>query len=242
MARVARHRGYPEGVTGTVQAPTLDIRRRGLVDYLTAWEEQRRLHAAVVSGEAPDTVLLLEHPSVYTAGKQTRPWDRPLDGTPVIDVDRGGMITWHGPGQIVGYPIVRLPGQEGRPRDVVAHVRRVEQVVIQTCAAFGLTTVRVPGRPGVWVPGDGERPDRKIASVGIRVARGVSMHGFALNCDCDLSHFDRIVPCGITDAGVTSLSVELGRTVTVEEVLPVVERHLPILVSDWRLGDPPFSA
>jgi len=220
-------------VTGIVQAPaTLDVQWRGVVDYLTAWEEQRRLHAAVVAGEAPDTVLLLEHPSVYTAGKQTKPWDRPLDGTPVIDVDRGGLITWHGPGQLVGYPIIRLPGEAGRPRDVVAHVRRVEQVIINTCAELGLATVRIPGRRGVWVAGDGERPDRKIAAIGIRVARGVSMHGFALNCDADLSHFDRIVPCGITDAGVTSLSVELGRQVTVAEVLPIVERHLPILLGN----------
>lgn len=220
-------------MTGILQTPTrLDVRRCGVVDYMTAWEEQRRIHAAVVAGEATDTVLLLEHPSVYTAGKQTRPWDRPVDGTPVIDVDRGGLITWHGPGQLVGYPIIRLPGEAGRPRDVVAHVRRVEQVVIDTCAELGVETVRVPGRRGVWVAGDGERPDRKIASVGIRVARGVSMHGFALNCDCDLSHFDRIVPCGITDAGVTSLSMELGRRVTVDEVLAVVERHLPTLLAD----------
>jgi lipoyl(octanoyl) transferase len=203
------------------------------VDYLTAWEEQRRLHEQVADGARPSTVLLLQHPSVYTAGKRTEPLDRPMDGTPVIDVDRGGKITWHGPGQLVGYPIVRLPD----PVDVVAYVRRVEQVLIDTCADLGLSTTRVEGRSGVWVPADdpgdahgapraGLRPDRKVAAIGIRVARGATLHGFALNCDCDLRAFDAIVPCGIRDAGVTSLSAELGRPVTVDEVLPLVERHL----------------
>lgn len=213
-------------------APTLRIHRAGVVDYLTAWEEQRRLHAAVADGQAPDTVLLLEHPSVYTAGKRTKPWDRPVDGTPVVDVDRGGEITWHGPGQLVGYPIVRLPAQGGRPRDVVAYVRRVEQMLIDVCAEFGLTTGRVKGRSGVWVRADDRGPDRKVAAIGIRVARGVAMHGFALNCDCDLTYFDRIVPCGISDAGVTSLTAELGRQITVAEVIPVVERHLPTLLGE----------
>lgn len=212
------------------------VRTPGTVDYLTAWDEQRRRHAAVVAGEEPDTVLLLEHPSVYTAGKRTQPWDRPLDGTPVVDVDRGGQITWHGPGQLVGYPIVRLPGAEGRPRDVVAFVRRIEQVLIDACAALGLAASRIKGRSGVWVPADRRGPDRKVAAIGIRVARGVSMHGFALNCDCDLTHFDRIVPCGIRDAGVTSLTVELGRRVTVAEVLPVVRHHLPTLLAPAVAG------
>jgi lipoyl(octanoyl) transferase len=209
-------------VTSTVP---LTVVRAGLVPYDVAREEQRRLHEAVVAGTQPDTVLLLEHPSVYTAGKRTEPFDRPMDGTPVVDVDRGGKITWHGPGQLVGYPILRL----GTPLDVVAYVRRVEQVLIDTCADLGLSTVRIEGRSGVWVPADERGPERKVAAIGIRVARGVTLHGFALNCDCDLAAFDRIVPCGIRDAGVTSLSVELGRDVTVAEVLPLVESHLPSL-------------
>lgn len=200
----------------------------GTVDYTVAWAEQRRLHAAVAAGERADTVLLLEHPSVYTAGKRTNSWDRPTDGTPVIDVDRGGRITWHGPGQIVGYPILRLPD----PIDVVAYVRRVEQMLMDVCADLGVPTSRVEGdgRSGVWVLADDRGPDRKIAAIGIRVARGVTLHGFALNCDPDLSAYDKIVPCGIRDAGVTSLSAELGRDVTVAEVLPLVERHLPTLL------------
>ncbi|MFJ1537363.1 lipoyl(octanoyl) transferase LipB [Micromonospora chalcea] len=199
--------------------------RAGLLDYQAAWDEQRRLHEAVVAGEQGDTVLLLEHPSVYTAGKRTEPWDRPMDGTPVVDVDRGGKITWHGPGQLVGYPIVRLPD----PVDVVAYVRRTEQLLIDVCAEFGLTAGRVEGRSGVWVPEDDRGPARKVAAIGIRVARGVTLHGFSINCDCDLGFFDRIVPCGIRDAGVTSLTAELGRPITVADALPVVERHLPTL-------------
>ncbi|MFG2167598.1 lipoyl(octanoyl) transferase LipB [Micromonospora chersina] len=200
--------------------------RAGLLDYQAAWDEQRRLHEAVVAGEQGDTVLLLEHPSVYTAGKRTEPWDRPVDGTPVIDVDRGGKITWHGPGQLVGYPIVKLPD----PVDVVAYVRRTEQLLIDVCAEFGLAAGRVEGRSGVWVPEDDRGPARKVAAIGIRVARGVTLHGFSINCDCDLGFFDRIVPCGIRDAGVTSLTAELGRPITVADVLPVVERRLPTLV------------
>jgi lipoyl(octanoyl) transferase len=209
----------------------LTVVRAGTLEYLAAWDEQRRLHEAVVTGESPDTVLLLEHPSVYTAGKRTQPWDRPVDGTPVIDVDRGGQITWHGPGQIVGYPILHLLNDgESASVDVVAYVRRVEQLLIDVCAEFGVVADRVPGRSGAWVRGDLERPDRKIGAIGIRVARGVTQHGFALNCDCDLAAYDKIVACGITDAGVTSISVEAGRDVTVAEVLPVVERHLPTLL------------
>lgn len=205
--------------------------RLGVIDYLAAWEEQRRVHAAVVAGEQPDTVLLLEHPPVYTAGKRTEPWDRPTDGTPVIDVDRGGKITWHGPGQLVGYPIVKLPGADsGRPVDVVSFVRRTEQLLIDVCAEFGLETVRIEGRSGAWVRADSRGPDRKVAAIGLRVARGVTQHGFALNCDCDLSAYDRIVPCGLRDAGTTSLTAELGRRITVADVLPVVERHLPTLL------------
>ncbi|MFE2428444.1 lipoyl(octanoyl) transferase LipB [Streptomyces sp. NPDC059373] len=266
------------------------------VDYQEAWQEQRRVHAARFADEIPDTCLLLEHPPVYTAGRRTQDNERPLDGTPVVDVDRGGKITWHGPGQLVGYPIVKLP----RPVDVVAHVRRLEDALIGACAEFGLETARVEGRSGVWVLGDpverrrrdaaqvegsdrgtreghsagaessrsatenaADRPavpgltldfdprlhdeefdprlsgpeyapsnagqrreDRKLAAIGIRVAKGVTMHGFALNCNPDNTWYDRIVPCGIRDAGVASLSDELGRDVTVAEVIPVVEKHL----------------
>jgi lipoyl(octanoyl) transferase len=196
--------------------------RAGRVPYGEAWDRQRALHAARVDDEIGDTVLLLEHDPVYTAGKRTEPWERPLDGTEVVDVDRGGRITWHGPGQLTGYPIVRLP----QPFDVVAYVRRLEEALIAVCADVGIDAVSVPGRSGVWVPADGAGPDRKVAAIGIRVARGVTMHGFALNCDCDLAAFAAIVPCGITDAGVTSLSAEVGRDVTVAEVLPIVEREL----------------
>jgi len=192
----------------------------GLVPYQEAWDEQRRVHAAVAAGTEPDTVLLLEHPAVYTAGKRTSQFERPQDGTPVIDVDRGGKITWHGPGQLVGYPIVALPD----PVDAVAHVRRVEEALILTCADLGVETTRVEGRSGVWVVGDGI--DRKVAAIGIRVSQGVTMHGFALNCDADLTAYDRIVPCGLTDATVTSLTKETGRVVTVADVTPYVEKRL----------------
>ncbi|WP_051426696.1 lipoyl(octanoyl) transferase LipB [Jiangella gansuensis] len=212
------------------------VRYEDLVPYEEAWAEQRRLHAARVAGDEPDTVMLLQHAAVYTAGKRTAPEDRPLldAGAPVIDVDRGGKITWHGPGQIVGYPIIALP----EPYDVVAYVRRVEQVMIDVCREFGVDGVRVDrdGRSGVWIqPGDGS-PDRKIGAVGLRVAKGVTMHGFSLNCDNDLGWFDRIVPCGISDAATTTLSQETGRQVTVAEVLPYVERHL-----DDVLAPPPHA-
>ncbi|MFI0943947.1 lipoyl(octanoyl) transferase LipB [Streptomyces sp. NPDC021020] len=264
------------------------------VEYEEAWQQQRTVHAARFADEIADTCLLLEHPPVYTAGRRTEDSERPLDGTPVVDVDRGGKITWHGPGQLVGYPILKLP----RPVDVVAHVRRIEEALIRVAADFGVETSRVEGRSGVWVLGDpveqrrrdaaqvagsdrgtreghaagaessrsatastAKRPggltldfdprltddefdprlngpeyapsnagqrreDRKLAAIGIRVAKGVTMHGFALNCDPDTTWYDRIVPCGIRDAGVTSLAEELGRDVTVAEVLPVVEKHL----------------
>ncbi len=194
----------------------------GLVDYVAAWNRQRELAQARIDGTTPDTVLLLEHPAVYTAGKRTQPEDRPTDGTPVIDVDRGGRITWHGPGQLVGYPIVKLAA----PVDVVGYVRSLEEVLIASCQDLGLATQRVAGRSGVWLPAAHGSPGRKVAAIGVRIARGVTMHGFALNCDPDLTAFDRIVPCGITDAGVTSLSVELGRRVLVAEALPVVVERL----------------
>ena len=202
----------------------LDFRRAGLVDYLAAWDQQRELHAAVAEGDQAPTVLLLEHPPVYTAGKRTLPHERPVDsgGAPVIEVDRGGKITFHGPGQLVGYPIVPLPDHV----KVVDYVRRLEEALIQVCADLGVTTARVPGRSGVWLRADERGPERKVAAIGIRVGRGVTMHGFALNCDVSLGWYDRFVPCGIADAGVTTLSEELGRRVTVADVLPSVERHL----------------
>ncbi len=197
------------------------------VDYQTAWDLQRSVHADVAAGRAADTVLLLEHQPVYTAGRRTEPLERPFDGTAVIDVDRGGKITWHGPGQLVGYPIVRLPS----PMDVVAHVRRIETMLIDVCAELGVITTQITGRSGVWVPADDRGPDRKIAAIGIRVSEGVTMHGFALNCNCDLAWFDRIVPCGIRDAEVTTLSRELGRDVPVAEALPLVESRLGMIVT-----------
>ena len=231
----------------------------GLIPYDAAWADQRTLHADRVAGKITDTIMLLEHEPVYTAGRRTEPHERPAPGSgaPTIDVDRGGKITWHGPGQLVGYPIIRLAD----PIDVVAYVRRVEQFLIDVCAELGLATTRVEGRSGVWVPADGPgeaanvigetgrasgrprgeaanvigetgrasgrfRPARKVGAIGIRVAQGVTMHGFALNCDNDLAWFAQIVPCGIADAGVTTLSAELGRPVAVAEVSPIVERHL----------------
>jgi lipoyl(octanoyl) transferase len=193
----------------------VQVRRLGTIGYEQAWAYQRDVLERRAQERIPDTLLLLQHPSVYTAGRRTEAAERPTDGTPVIDVDRGGKITWHGPGQLVGYPIVRLAD----PVDVVAHVRRLEVALIDACAELGLTTVQVAGRSGVWTP-DGMR---KIAAIGVRVSRGITMHGFALNCDPDLSAFDLIVPCGIRDAGVSSLSAELGKRVSVADALPVVE-------------------
>lgn len=199
----------------------IDVRLLGSIDYERAWQLQRELADARVAG-GPDTLLLLEHPSVYTAGKRTLPQERPIDDTPVVDTDRGGKITWHGPGQLVGYPIVGL----AEPLDVVNYVRRLEESLIKVCAGFGLDAGRVEGRSGVWVPassiGDTAAPARKVAAVGIRVSRAVTLHGFALNCDCDLAAFSAIVPCGIADAGVTSLTAELGHRITVEDVLKPV--------------------
>ena len=189
------------------------ISRLGTLDYQAAWALQRQTAEARIAG-GPDTLLLLEHPPVYTAGKRTEDHERPADGTPVVDTDRGGKITWHGPGQLVGYPVVGL----AEPLDVVNYVRRLEESLITVCAELGLDAGRVDGRSGVWLPADGHRPARKIAAIGIRVARATTLHGFALNCDCDLNAFAPIVPCGITDAGVTSLTAELGRRVGVDDV------------------------
>lgn len=185
------------------------------VPYVEALGLQRATHQAVVDGSAPDTLLLLEHPSVYTAGKRTEDWERPTDGTPVIDVDRGGKITWHGPGQLVGYPILRLV----EPVDVVGYVRRLEGMLIGVLAEFGVESGRVDGRSGVWVGDD------KIAAIGIRVAQGVTMHGFALNCSNDFGAYEKIVACGILGAGATSISRVLGREVTPSDVVPVLSAH-----------------
>jgi lipoyl(octanoyl) transferase len=202
----------------------LEVKQLGLdgnpIDYQSAWDLQREIHQKIVAKSLPDTVFLLEHPSVYTAGRRTEAFERPTDGTPVVDVDRGGKITWHGPGQLIGYPILHLPS----PMDVVSHVRRLEDVLIGICADFDLETARVKGRSGVWVLDSVE--DRKIAAIGVRVAQGVTMHGFALNCDNDLTWFDRIVPCGIRDAGVTTLSNELGIDISVMDVADRAEFHL----------------
>src|ERR1700712_59748 len=192
------------------------------VPYIEALELQRATHRAVVSGSSPDTVLLLEHPSVYTAGKRTEDYERPTDGTPVIDVDRGGKITWHGPGQLVGYPIVRLPD----PIDVVAYVRRLEGVMIAVLAELGVEAGRVAGRSGVWLRADDLHPGDKIGAIGIRVAEGVTMHGFALNCSNSFEAYEAIIACGIADAGVTSISRELGRTVTPADIIPIISEQL----------------
>ncbi|MCW2757698.1 MAG: lipB [Nocardioidaceae bacterium] len=206
----------------------------GTLDYDAAWQRQRDEHAEVVAGAA-DRVLLVEHPPVFTCGKRTDAHERPVDpgGAAVIDVDRGGKITFHGPGQLVGYPIVRLPDHVL----VVDYVRRVEEALIRVCRDLGVDSGRVPGRSGVWLPADPRGPERKVGALGIRVSRGVTMHGFALNCDVDLGWYDRFVPCGIADAGVTSLTRELGRDVTVAEVTPIVRSHVAELLS-WA----PYAA
>jgi lipoyl(octanoyl) transferase len=199
---------------------SIALSRHGLIDYQKAWDVQKSIHHEVAEGIRPNTLLLLEHPSVYTAGRRTDESERPTDGTPVIDVDRGGRITWHGPGQLVGYPIVKLI----KPTELVGFVREIESGLINVCADLGITAVRVDGRSGVWI--QDSHSDRKIAAIGIRVAKGVTMHGFALNVNPDLSAFRSIVPCGISDADVTSLEIELGRVITIDEVAPLVERHI----------------
>jgi lipoyl(octanoyl) transferase len=212
----------------------VQVRELGTIDYVEAWELQRELATARAADAGPDTLLLLEHPSVYTAGKRTEQDERPDDGTPVVDVDRGGKITWHGPGQLVGYPIVKLAD----PVDVVQYVRRIEEALIAVCEALGVPTGRIEGRSGVWLPADDHHWERKVAAIGIRVQRGVTMHGFEINCDADLSAFGHIVPCGIRDAGVTSLSAELDRTVTVADVAPLAEKFvLAALEGDLPVAD-----
>jgi len=203
-----------------LDASPLALKRSGLVEYEDALAIQRTIHGEVASGSRQNTLILLEHPSIYTAGKRTLDEERPGNGAKVLDVDRGGKITWHGPGQLVGYPIVRL----ANPHELVGFVREIEAGLIKVCAEFGVTGVRVAGRSGVWIVD--ELGERKVAAIGIRVASGTSMHGFALNVNPDLSAFDAIIPCGISDAAVTSLERELGRAITIEEVTPVVEKYL----------------
>ena len=198
----------------------LKVSELGVVDYLSAWKLQKQIHEDVVNLQSENTLLLLEHPSVYTAGRRTEILDRPLDDTPVIDVDRGGKITWHGLGQLVGYPIIKLKNSA----DVVGFVRELETALISVCAEFGIKADRYCERSGVWVRDD--KSDRKIAAIGLRVAKGVTMHGFALNVNPDLSAYEKIIPCGITGAKVTSLTAELGREVSVNEVLPIIKKHI----------------
>ena len=202
----------------------LKVEELGVVDYLLAWQMQKEVQEKVINNIEPNTLLILQHPSVYTAGRRTEITDRPLDNTPVIDVDRGGKITWHGLGQIVGYPIIKLKNST----DVVGFVRELETALILICGEFGIKAERYCERSGVWLRD--EKGDRKIAAIGLRVAKGVTMHGFALNVNPDLSAYSKIIPCGIADAKVTSLSAELGRNITVEEVMPILKRYiLPML-------------
>lgn len=217
----------------------LQFRHLGVMAYEDAWALQRDVHARRVTDEIPDSCLLVEHPPVFTAGKRTQDFERPVDGAPVIEVDRGGRITWHGPGQLVGYPIVKLP----MPIDAVGHVRRIEAALIAVCADLGVEAIRIAGRSGVWVAAADDGPARKIAAIGVRISRCTTMHGFALNADPDLSWFGRIVPCGLDDADVTSLSTELGRDVSVAAITPLVERHLSAALATptprRNLGSPP---
>ena len=203
-----------------IDSSPLALQRSGLVEYEDALAIQRSIHGEVASGDRPNTLILLEHPSIYTAGKRTLIEERPGNGAKVLDVDRGGKITWHGPGQLVGYPIVRL----ANPHELVGFVREIESGLIKVCREFGIDGVRVAGRSGVWIVD--EKGERKVAAIGIRVASGTSMHGFALNVNPDLSAFDAIVPCGISDATVTSLERELKREITIDEVTPIVEKYL----------------
>ena len=190
------------------------------MEYEQAWQLQRGLHADVANGIRENTLVLLEHPSVYTAGRRTEEFERPLDGSNVIEVDRGGRITWHGPGQLVGYPIIKLL----EPTEVVGFVREIESALINVCAELGVNAVRIEGRSGVWIVDS--QGDRKIAAIGVRVAKGVTMHGFAININPDLKAYDQIVACGIRDAQVTSLQKELGREITVDEITHIIEAHV----------------
>ena len=207
-------------VIDPVTTGSVVVNQLGIIDYQEAWQHQRSTLESIVAGESPNTLYLLQHPSVYTAGRMTKPDERPMDGTPVVDVDRGGKITWHGLGQIVGYPIVKLKNRN----DVVGFVREVETALIEVVESFGIKAERYCERSGVWIRDS--KGDRKIAAIGMRVAKGVTMHGFALNVNPDLTAYSKIIPCGISDADVTSMEAELGRAITVEEVLPLVESKI----------------
>jgi lipoyl(octanoyl) transferase len=206
--------------SGALTGTKIKVSDLGVVDYLPTWELQKNIAADLIAGRIENTLLLLQHPSVYTAGRRTEISDRPLDGTPVVDVDRGGKITWHGLGQLVGYPIIKLKNST----DVVGFVREIESALIEVCAELGIKTERICDRSGVWVRD--QNGDRKIAAIGIRVAKGVTTHGFAINVDPDLSAYELIVPCGISDAGVTSLAKELGRDISISEVQPIIEKYI----------------
>ncbi|WUD62697.1 lipoyl(octanoyl) transferase LipB [Nocardia sp. NBC_00511] len=228
----------PRAVSARYDGTPLAVDDLGLIDYQAAWDRQRVIAAERAEGIGQDRLLLLEHPFVFTAGRRTEAADLPMDGSPVIEVDRGGKITWHGPGQLVGYPIIRL----AEPVDVVAYVRRLEEALISVCAQLGLETGRVEGRSGVWLPETDFQPERKIAAIGVRVQRGVTLHGISLNCNASLDGFNAIVPCGIRDAGVTTLSRELGREVTVAEVRPLVAEAIArALDGDLKVTDHSIS-
>lgn len=230
--------GFQHGSIRRSEDP-IEVKELGEVDYTDTWHRQAAMAADRADGKIPDTVLFLQHPSTYTAGKRTEDSDRPTNGLPVVDVDRGGRITWHGPGQLVAYPIIQLAD----PVDVVDYVRRLEEALIHTCQAFGIDGVgRVEGRSGVWLPagvvGGELKPARKIAAIGIRITRGVTMHGISLNCDNTMEFYDHIVPCGISDAGVTSMSLELGRDVSPEEVQAELEKNIiDALNGDLKISD-----
>ncbi|MEJ5920252.1 lipoyl(octanoyl) transferase LipB [Corynebacterium sp. H78] len=218
----------------------IEIQRLGLVDYMETWHKQADLAMARAEGAISDQILVLEHPSLYTAGKRTQPEDRPTNGLPVVDVDRGGRITWHGPGQLVMYPIIKL----AEPVDVVDYVRRIEEALIQVVRDAGIKDAgRVDGRSGVWVPASDGKQDRKVAALGIRVTHGVTMHGLALNCDNTTEFYDHIVPCGIKDAGVTTLSAELDRDVTVDEMIePLLRALIDAFEGRLTVADHSFAA
>ncbi len=220
MASLTLTAATTETIPGTRKIPGLEISALGSIEYLAGWQLQRDLHTEVADGSRENTLLLVEHPSVYTAGRRTELSDRPINGVPVIDVDRGGKITWHGPGQLVGYPIVKLK----QATNVVGFVRTLEAALISICAELGLAAQQYCERSGVWIRD--EKGDRKIAAIGIRVARGTVTHGFALNVNPDLKYFTEIIPCGLPDVITTSLEQELGRSITVKEILPIAEKHL----------------
>ncbi|GGK66694.1 lipoyl(octanoyl) transferase LipB [Nocardia camponoti] len=226
----------PATTSARLASTPIVVEHLGLIDYHAAWDRQRAIADERAAGEGFDRLLLLEHPSVYTAGRRTEAADLPVDGSPVIEVDRGGKITWHGPGQLVGYPIIRL----AEPVDVVKYVRRLEEALIHVVSGFGIECGRVDGRSGVWLPATDTAPERKIAAIGVRVQRGVALHGISLNCNADLDGFGAIVPCGIRDAGVTTLTRELGREVTVVEVEPLVEAAI-VAVLDGEIPVQPHD-